>query len=155
MSSGQVVVLLVVALFCGAIARRIGKRKGRERQGLLLGLFLSVIGIVIIACLSPTDEARAADAQKQYEMHAEVASRAGYPFPSHGVQRLKARWQSQDWNGRTHDIAVVLAILFVLFALVAMIVNAFHLQLPDWLNWLNWLNSVDCRKHPDECHSGW
>lgn len=143
MSSGQVVLLLVVALFCGAIARRIGQRKGRERQGLLLGLFLSVIGIVIIACLSPTDEARAAEAQKQYEMHAEAASKA----PSHGVQRLKARWQAQDWNGRSGDIAGALMILFMVFALVALIVNAFHPHLP-------WLDFLDCRKHPDECNSG-
>jgi hypothetical protein len=42
MSSGQVVFLLLVALWSGAIARWIGKRKGRERQGLLLGLFLSL-----------------------------------------------------------------------------------------------------------------
>jgi hypothetical protein len=106
-----------------------------------------VVGIVIIACLSPTDEARAAAAQKQSEMHAEAASRAGYPFPSHGVQRLKARWQSQDWNGRTHDIGVALMILFMVYALAALIVNAFHPHLP-------WLDFLDCQKHPGECDSG-
>ena len=74
--------MLGIAFTCGLIGGSIGKRKGREWAEILLGIFLSVIGIVIIASMPPTDEARIADAQKQFEIQAEAARRAGLPVAS-------------------------------------------------------------------------
>ena len=81
MTSSRALIMLGIAFTCGLIGGSIGKRKGREWAGILLGIFLSVIGIVIIASMPPTDEARIADAQKQFEIQAEAARRAGYPWP--------------------------------------------------------------------------
>ena len=66
-----------------AVAGLIGKRKGREGQGILLGFLPGVIGIPVIACMSAS-EARIAAAQKQYELQTEAARGAGYRSrPSH------------------------------------------------------------------------
>jgi len=43
----------------------IGNRKGRALQGLLLGLLLSVIGILIIVFLPPTEEMKIRRAQEK------------------------------------------------------------------------------------------
>ena len=47
----QALIMLGIAFTCGLIGGSIGKRKGREWAGILLGIFLSVIGIVIIASM--------------------------------------------------------------------------------------------------------
>jgi len=47
------------------IGLAMGNRKGRLVQGLLLGLLLSVIGIVIIAFLPPTEEMKIRRAQEK------------------------------------------------------------------------------------------
>jgi hypothetical protein len=59
----------------------IGKGKGRAGAGWWLGFLLGIIGVIIIACLSPTDEYRVRQAQRQWELQAEAAWRAGYPWP--------------------------------------------------------------------------
>jgi hypothetical protein len=77
----------------------------------------------------------------------QLRGQAEYPFPSHGVQRLKARWQARDWKGRIQDIALALAILIVVVnVLAALVVAVFH---PS-IGWLDWF---DCRKHPEMCNS--
>jgi hypothetical protein len=57
----------LVALFIATalIGLAIGNRKGRAIQGLLLGLLLSVIGIVIIAFLPVTEEMKIRRAQEK------------------------------------------------------------------------------------------
>ncbi len=52
-------VFIAVWLLCAFIGLAIGSTKGRELEGLLLGLALGVIGLVIIAVLSPTPVAQA------------------------------------------------------------------------------------------------
>jgi hypothetical protein len=57
----------LVALFIttALIGLAIGNRKGRAVQGLLLGLLLSVIGVVIIAFLPATEEMKIRRAQEK------------------------------------------------------------------------------------------
>ena len=59
--AGLVALFIVTAL----IGLGIGNRKGRAVQGFLLGLLLSVIGIVIIAFLPPTEEMKIRRAQEK------------------------------------------------------------------------------------------
>ena len=59
--AGLVALFIVTAL----IGLGIGNRKGRAVQGFLLGLVLSVIGIVIIAFLPPTEEMKIRRAQEK------------------------------------------------------------------------------------------
>jgi hypothetical protein len=59
--AGLVALFIVTAL----IGLGIGNRKGRALQGFLLGLVLSVIGIVIIAFLPPTEEMKIRRAQEK------------------------------------------------------------------------------------------
>ena len=59
---GLVVSLSILTALIGV---GIGNRKGRALQGLLLGLLLSVIGIVIIVFLPPTEEMKIRRAQEK------------------------------------------------------------------------------------------
>ena len=59
---GLVVSLSILTALIGVA---IGNRKGRAVQGFLLGLLLSVIGIVIIAFLPPTEEMKIRRAQEK------------------------------------------------------------------------------------------
>jgi len=59
--AGLVALFIVTAL----IGLAIGNRKGRAFQGLLLGLLLSVIGILIIAFLPATEEMKIRRAQEK------------------------------------------------------------------------------------------
>jgi hypothetical protein len=59
--AGLVALFIVTAL----IGLGIGNRKGRTVQGFLLGLLLSVIGILIIAFLPPTEEMKIRRAQEK------------------------------------------------------------------------------------------
>jgi uncharacterized membrane protein YeaQ/YmgE (transglycosylase-associated protein family) len=45
--------VLILGIITGIIAAMIGHRKGRPVWGFFLGLVLSVIGIIIIACVKP------------------------------------------------------------------------------------------------------
>jgi len=59
---GLVVSLCILTALIGV---GIGNRKGRALQGLLLGLLLSVIGILIIVFLPPTEEMKIRRAQEK------------------------------------------------------------------------------------------
>jgi hypothetical protein len=62
--AGLVALFIVTAL----IGLGIGNRKGRAVQGFLLGLLLSVIGILIIAFLPPTEEMKIRRAQEKMRL---------------------------------------------------------------------------------------
>lgn len=81
MEPWQVLIWLVVATGLGFAGWGIGKSKGRAAAGWWLGFLLGIIGVIIIACMSPTDEYRVQEAQRQYALQAEAARRAGYPWP--------------------------------------------------------------------------
>ncbi len=81
MEPWQVGIWLVMAVIFGLIGQAIGKGKGRASAGWWLGFLLGIIGVIIIACLRPDREAQVAAAQRQYEIQAEAARRAGYPYP--------------------------------------------------------------------------
>jgi uncharacterized membrane protein YeaQ/YmgE (transglycosylase-associated protein family) len=53
------IVWLVIGVVCAIVGSAIGTPKGRSAEGFLLGLFLGVIGLVIVAVLQPTVEAAA------------------------------------------------------------------------------------------------
>ena len=57
--------LIAVAIFCAIAGFRIGRHKGHPLAGFLLGLLLSVIGLVILAFVPATAEARARQAAGQ------------------------------------------------------------------------------------------
>ena len=80
MTPVQLVIALIVAGLCGYAADQIGKYKGRG-WGFPVGFLLGVIGVVIIACVPRTDDAKVEAARKQYEIQAEAARRAGYQYP--------------------------------------------------------------------------
>ena len=77
----QILIVLVVAGALGFAGWAIGKDKGRPVAGLWLGFLLGLIGLIILACLPRTREAKIAQAQRQYQIQAEAARRAGYPYP--------------------------------------------------------------------------
>ena len=79
MTPAQLVIALIVAGLCGYAADQIGKYKGRG-WGFPVGFFLGVIGVVIIACVPRTDDAKVEAARKQYEIQAEAARRAWYQY---------------------------------------------------------------------------
>jgi hypothetical protein len=81
MEPWQVLIWLVVATGLGFAGWGIGKSKGRAAAGWWLGFLLGVIGVIIIACMSPTQEHRVQEAQRQYEIQMEAARRAGYQYP--------------------------------------------------------------------------
>jgi hypothetical protein len=76
---------LITALFIwvGSIVAGIflGRYKGREGAGIALTVLLGLLGLLILACLPRTDAAKIEEAQRQYEIQAEAARRAGYPYP--------------------------------------------------------------------------
>ena len=51
--------LVSIWVFSGLLGAMIGSGKGKAGQGFLLGLLLGVIGLIIIAVISPTPEAQA------------------------------------------------------------------------------------------------
>jgi hypothetical protein len=69
--AGLIALFIVTAL----IGLGIGSRKGRTVQGFLLGLLLSVIGILIIAFMPPTEEMKIRRAQEKMR----VQQRRGEP----------------------------------------------------------------------------
>ena len=75
MSSGQTIALFAVAIACGLIGGTIGKRKGRQDLGILLGFFLAIIGVIIIACMSKTEEARVQEAEARLRAEEEARRR--------------------------------------------------------------------------------
>ena len=60
--AGLVVSLCILTALVGLA---MGNRKGRTFQGFVLGLFLSVIGILIIAFLPPTEEMKIRRAEEK------------------------------------------------------------------------------------------
>lgn len=67
----------VIGLICAVIGFIMGDKKGRGGLGALLGFFLSVIGLIIVAVLEPTAEVveqQTKDVADRVE--AELASRA-------------------------------------------------------------------------------
>jgi hypothetical protein len=81
MTPWQILIPLVVVVGLGVAGWGIGKDKGRPVAGFWLGFGLGVIGLIIIALLPRTRQAEMADAQRQYQIQAEAARRAGYPYP--------------------------------------------------------------------------
>lgn len=57
MEPWQVLVVLVIALGCAFGAQAIGKSKGRAKLGWWLGFGLGIIGVIVIACMRPTEAA--------------------------------------------------------------------------------------------------
>jgi hypothetical protein len=81
MSPWQLLIWLVVAVGFGFAGWGIGKGKGRPALGGWLGFLLGLIGIIIIACVPKTQAEKLAEAQRQYQLQAQAAWNAGYPYP--------------------------------------------------------------------------
>ena len=96
MTPGALLIVAIVALACAFAGQAIGKPRASQGQASRLGLFLGVIGVIIIACIPKSREAEIEQAQRQYEIQAEAARRAGYPFPP---QTPQGPWQQpQEWQ---------------------------------------------------------
>ena len=72
--------LFRLCILTALIGVAMGNRKGRALQGLLLGLLLSVIGLVIIVFLPVTEEMKIRRAQEKMRIQA-AAGRAAHPPP--------------------------------------------------------------------------
>ena len=83
--AGLVALFIVTAL----IGLGIGNRKGRAVQGLLLGLLLSVIGILIIALMPVTEEAKIRRAQEKMRIQ---PARRGEPL----IRLRRVRSKGED-----------------------------------------------------------
>lgn len=59
----------------------VGKYKGFPGAAIGITIILGVLGLAIVACLPRTRAAKVAEAQRRYEIQAEAARRAGYPYP--------------------------------------------------------------------------
>ena len=75
----SVIAVILWAVFAWA-GWAIGKYKGYAGRGFALGLLLGLIGLIIIACIPRSRKAKVAAAQRQYDVQAEAARRAGYPI---------------------------------------------------------------------------
>ena len=96
MTPGTLLIVAIVALACAFAGQAIGKPKGYAGAGFGLGLFLGIIGVIIIACIPKSRETQIEAAQQDLEIQAEAARRAGYPFPPQAPQEP---WQPrQDWQ---------------------------------------------------------
>ena len=113
MGPGVMLMVVAVALACAFAGQAVGRPKGYPGAGFAIGLLLGVFGVVIVALMPETEavkavraqwqyEAQVAEAQRQYEIQAEAARRAGYPFTP---QPLPGPWPPpyqepppyQDW----------------------------------------------------------
>ena len=106
MGPGVMLVVVVVAMACGFAGQAIGKPKGYPGAGFTIGLLLGILGVVIVALMPETEAVKAAraqwqyaaqvaEAQRQYEIQAEAARRAGYPLTP---QPPPGPWPPyQDW----------------------------------------------------------
>jgi len=82
--------LIAVFIVTGLIGLGIGNRKGRTLQGFLLGLLLSVIGILIIAFLPPTEEMKVRRAEEKKRIQQQ--RRRGEPL----IRLRRSRGKGQD-----------------------------------------------------------
>ena len=73
--------LILTWVGCVVAGYFLGKYKGQVEAGLILTILLGLLGLVIVACLPRSRQAKVAAAQRQYEIQAEAARRAGYPYP--------------------------------------------------------------------------
>jgi CDP-diglyceride synthetase len=73
----QVLVYLIVALASGFGGRAVGKRRGRPWLGFVLGLLLSLLGLLVIALIPASREAQITAEQQRIEIQQEAARRAG------------------------------------------------------------------------------
>ncbi|MEA3216167.1 MAG: hypothetical protein QOJ19_2323 [Acidimicrobiia bacterium] len=64
----------------------IGRTKGREQLGVLLGLILGLLGVVVIALLP--------DASVPERASARATSRYWDPLPDEPLDRLKVQWET-------------------------------------------------------------
>jgi hypothetical protein len=79
-------VFVIVLAACAFAGYSIGKPKGYAGGGLALGLLLGIIGVIIIACVPTSREAKVREAQRSIEIQAEAARRAGFgQQPGYGV----------------------------------------------------------------------
>jgi uncharacterized membrane protein YeaQ/YmgE (transglycosylase-associated protein family) len=81
--------LIVLGVISGAIGAAIGSRRGRVGGGFLLGMFLGIVGWIIVALMSPTAEYEA-------RRSAQIAALVPRP-PVRGSQRDRpCPWCGED-----------------------------------------------------------
>lgn len=80
MTPGTTLLLLVWG-GCIVAGYYLGKYKGQVQAGLVLTIILGLLGLVILAFIPRSHAAKVAEAQRHYEIQAEAARRAGYPYP--------------------------------------------------------------------------
>lgn len=72
MSPFQTLVILILVVPPVIAATIIGRRKGRPWAGFLLGLFLSWIGVILIAVTSPTYDALVRQEKERLRVESEA-----------------------------------------------------------------------------------
>ena len=93
MTPAQALVALIGWALIVTAGYHVGKYKGRQTAGLTLTILLGLVGLLILACLPKTQAVKMAEAQRQYELQAEAARRAGFPYPPpHPYPYRSALW---------------------------------------------------------------
>jgi Protein of unknown function (DUF2510) len=77
----------------GALGFALGKSKGRETEGVILGLLLGIIGVIIIACMSPKHPAPTPQA---------MWAPAGWQPDPTGRHELR-HWDGRAWTSHVSD----------------------------------------------------
>ncbi len=83
---------IIIGIICGFIGMAMGDKKGHSGLGFVLGFFLGIIGLLIVAALSPTKERLQAQTSELTDrVAAELAARgvdndyAASGAPGHAV----------------------------------------------------------------------
>jgi uncharacterized membrane protein YfcA len=78
MTPAQALVVLIFTVVFALIGYRVGVWKGRPSLGALLGMFLGLIGVVIMLCVPKTQEARIKKETQRLAAEQEVHRRMGH-----------------------------------------------------------------------------
>jgi hypothetical protein len=100
------VTILVIWLIVAAASTAIGSAKGRGGTGMALGVFLGLLGLIIIACMSATYEVQVEREAQQIRARADAERlvAGGRPVPAERVNQptkpSRPSWAARRWQRR-------------------------------------------------------
>jgi hypothetical protein len=81
--SSSLIFLIFLIIWAAIVVAgyHLGKYKGHVAAGIVLTLFLGLLGLLIVALIPRSDAAKIAAAQRDMAIQHEAARMAGYPYP--------------------------------------------------------------------------